>query len=330
MSRERRNAPGSQTSAGATTRSSEAKPAGLRLAVCGHTNLDVQLMVQELPKAGVSAPVLERRTVWGGTAANIARHAGGLGVPVRLWSRVGADFPGARRDALTADGVDLTHLDVDAQGRTPTCFVLTDLVDRQAYCMDQGPMATMAAHPPSQRLVDGMGPGDWLHVATGDPQAYAGVMAHARKQGVSMAFDPGQELRFLYDARSFEKLLGLADLYFCNEAELQVAYNLLSYGDPVQLLDHVEAVVVTRGAQGASLYRSRKKPLHLPAQTVPRVIDPTGAGDALRAGWYAALRRGQDFENALRWGQAAGAAKVQVAGPQSRALRPADLGMLVA
>jgi sugar/nucleoside kinase (ribokinase family) len=310
--------------------SREAKPAGLRLAVCGHTNLDVQLMVQELPKAGQSAPVLERRTVWGGTAANIARHAGGLGVPVRLWSRVGADFPDAWRDALAADGVDLAHLDVVATDRTPTCFVLTGLIDRQAYCMDQGPMATMAAHPPSPRLVEGFGPGDWLHVATGEPQAYAGLMAHARKQGVSVAFDPGQELRFLYDARTLERLLGLADVYFCNEAELQVAYNLTSYGDPVQLLDHVEAVVVTRGAQGASLYRSRKKPVHLPAQTVQRVIDPTGAGDALRAGWYAALRRGQDFENALRWGQAAGAAKVQVAGPQSRALRPADLGMVVA
>lgn len=304
--------------------------ANLRLAVCGHTNLDVQLMVQELPRPGQSAPVLERRTVWGGTAANIARHAAGLGVPVRLWSRVGADFPPAWRDALAADGVDLAHLDVDEAGRTPTCFVLTDLVDQQAYCMDQGPMATMAAHPPSRRLVEGLGAGDWLHLATGDPQAYLGVAKHARDQGLGVAFDPGQELRFLYDARTFQRLLESADVYFCNEAEMQVAYGLMAYGDPVQLLDHVDAVVVTRGAKGASLYRSRKKPVHMAAQQVARVVDPTGAGDALRAGWYAALRRGQDLEGALRWGQAAGAAKVQVAGPQSRALRLADLGFAVA
>lgn len=309
---------------------SKPKADGLRLAVCGHTNLDVQLMVQELPRSGQSAPVLERRTVWGGTAANIARHAGGLGVPVRLWSRVGTDFPEAWRDALTADGVDLAHLDVDPNGRTPTCFVLTDLVDQQAYCMDQGPMATMAAHPPGPRLLEGFGPGDWLHLATGDPQAYVALAKHARDQGVSVAFDPGQELRFLYDSRTFERLLEAADVYFCNEAELQVAYNLMSYGDPVQLLDHVETVVVTRGGKGASLYRTRKAPVHMPARTVPRVIDPTGAGDALRAGWYAGLRRGQDLEGALRWGQAAGAAKVQVAGPQSRALRVADLDLLMA
>lgn len=305
-------------------------PANLRLAVCGHTNLDVQIMVQELPKAGQSAPVLERRTVWGGTGANIARHAAGLGVPVRLWSRVGTDFPAAWREALVADGVDLAYLDIDPAQRTPTCFVLTDLVDRQAYVMDQGPMATMAAHPPARHLVEGLGPGDWLHVATGDPKAYEALMEHARQQGLSVAFDPGQELRFLYDSRSFERLLERADLFFCNEAELQVAYGLMSYGDPEQLLDHVDAVVVTRGERGASLHRTRKKPVQLPANPVPRVVDPTGAGDALRAGWYAALRRGQDFEAALRWGQAAGAAKVQVAGPQSRALRLPDLSMLVA
>ncbi len=287
-------------------------------------------MVQELPKAGQSAPVLERRVVWGGTAANIARHAGGLGVPVRLWSRVGADFPLAWRDALAADGVDLAYLDIDPAGSTPTCFVLTDLVDQQAYAMDQGPMATMAAHPPTPRLVEGLGPGDWLHVATGDPKAYERLMEHARGQGLSVAFDPGQELRFLYDARAFERLMERADVLFCNDAELQVAYNLLGYADPEQLLDHVDAVVVTHGSRGASLHRSRRKPVHLPANPVPRVVDPTGAGDALRAGWYAALRRGQDFEGALRWGQAAGAAKVQVAGPQTRALRLADLGVLVA
>lgn len=299
--------------------------AHLRLAVCGHANLDVQIMVQELPRSGQSVPVLERRVVWGGTAANIARHAGGLGVPVRLWSRVGADFPADWRAALQADGVDVAHLDVDAAAPTPTCFVLTDLVDQQSYCMDQGPMATMAAHPPTSRLLEGLGPGDWLHVATGDPAAYGAIMDAARRQGLQVAFDPGQELRFQYDSKDFERLLDKADLFFCNEAELKVAFDFMAYGDPVQLLDHVEAVVVTRGAQGASLYRPRKKALHQPAQSVPRVVDPTGAGDALRAGWYAALRRGQDFEAALRWGCAAGAAKVQLAGPQPRALQAADL-----
>ena len=86
-----------------------------------------------------------------------------------------------------------------------------------------------------------------------------------------------------------------------NTAELDVALRLLSYGDPVQLLDHAQAIVITRGPQGASLYRPRKKPLHVPAFHV-QGVDPTGAGDAFRAGWYAALRAGHPFDEALRWG----------------------------
>lgn len=296
----------------------------MKLAVCGHTNLDVQLVVQELPRDGNSTPILERRVVWGGTGANIARHAASLGVPTRLWSRVGEDFPDPWRKALSGSGVDLAHLDVVTGQATPTCFVLTDLVDQQAYCMDQGPMAAMSAAPPPARFLQGLGAGDWLHVGTGDPAAYGALVQQARQQGLFVAFDPGQELRFLYDEHDFEGLLNGASLFFCNEAELDVALRLMSYGDPVQLLDHAEAVVVTRGANGATLYRPRKKPLSL-AAFAATVVDPTGAGDAFRAGWYAALHAGKSFEEALRWATAAGAIKVGRATPQDTPVTAAQL-----
>src|SRR5688572_4294218 len=130
-------------------------------AVCGHANIDVQLHVKELPKPGQSVLVLDRRTVWGGTACNIARHAGGLGVGVRLWSRVGDDFPSNWRGALEADGVELAFLDVVRGGRTPTCTILTDLVDRQMYAMDQGAMGQMAENPPDPGLLEGIGSAGW-------------------------------------------------------------------------------------------------------------------------------------------------------------------------
>lgn len=307
----------------------KAAPASPFLAVCGHTNLDVQLSVKEIPKPGQSVPVLERRTVWGGTACNIARQAGGLGVPVRLWSRVGDDFPADWRAAIVADGVDLAQLDVVKGGRTPTCFILTDLLDRQSYCMDQGPMAAMLEHPPAPLLLDGLAEGAWLHVGTGDPLAYAGIVDRARKMGVRVALDPGQELRFQYEVRSFEAILGSAELFFCNEEELRVACDFLRYGGPEQLLDHTKAVVVTRGAKGASLYRRGKKSLHANAFPVARVVDPTGAGDAFRAGWYAALWRKRSEEDALKWGQAAASIVLGYAGAQSHIVKAGEIGALV-
>ncbi|MHB1260673.1 MAG: carbohydrate kinase family protein [Thermoplasmatota archaeon] len=295
------------------------------LAVCGHTNIDLQLHVKELPKAGQSVPVLDRRTVWGGTACNIARHAAGLGVGARLWSRVGDDFPTNWRAALESDGVDLSHLDVAKGGRTPMCTILTDLLDRQCFAMDQGAMAAMAENPPGPALVEGLAPGGWLHLATGDPLAYAPVAAAAREAGVLVALDPGQEITFQYDARSFEGLLDMSDALFVNEHELRVACDFLGYGAPEQFLDHVDTVIVTRAEKGATLYRSKGKPAQVAAFPVAQVVDPTGAGDAVRAGWYAALAQGRPMEQALRWGMAAANIVIRHAGPQDHVVRRAEL-----
>lgn len=296
------------------------------LAACGHANLDVQIGVQDLPHAGASTPAVERRTVYGGTACNIARHAAGLGVPTRLWARVGGDFPPAWRDGLEADGVDLVHLDVEPDGRTPTCYIFTDAQKRQSYVMDQGAMAHATEHPPGPGFLEGLAvSGGWLHISTGPPEAYMALAQEAQKRGIHVAMDPGQELRFAYGALSFERLLDLSDTLFLNAVELDVALRYLSYGDPVQLLDHVDTLVITHGPDGAMLYQDGKKPHRAAAVQVPAVVDPTGAGDALRAGWYAALRDGQDAGTALHWGQAAAAIKIQHQGPQDHVLRRTEL-----
>jgi adenosine kinase len=293
-------------------------------AVCGHSNIDIHLQVKDLPKAEQSSPVLHRRTAWGGTAANIAHHAAGLGVPVRLWSLVGDDFPASWRSALASAGVDASWLESVPGKATPACFVLTDLIDRQAYCMDEGAMAAMTEHPPPATLVDGIAPGGWLHLATGDPLVYAIAADAARSRGLQVALDPGQEMRWRYDRRSFEGLLDLSAAFFVNEEELRVACDFLSYGAPEQFLDHVDTVVVTRGAKGASLYRRKAKAVHLPAFPA-KVLDPTGAGDALRSGWYAALHAGHPMETALRWGLAAAAIKVAHVGGQDHIVTKQEL-----
>src|SRR5262245_23519512 len=124
-----------------------------RLALFGHTNLDVQIQVREFPKPGQSVPVLDRRLAWGGTAANVARHAAGLGLAVRLWSRVGDDFPAAYRAALEADGLDLAAFETRRGQRSPTCTILTDALDRQMYLMDEGAMQSLHDEPaPAEAL----------------------------------------------------------------------------------------------------------------------------------------------------------------------------------
>lgn len=295
------------------------------LAVCGHSNLDVILRVKDLPSAGQSTPVIERRVARGGNGSNIASHAANLGVPVRLWSRVGDDFPADWRSDLERLGVDLSHLAVAPGAATPTCFIFTDLLDRQCFAIDGGPMTAMAQSPPGPGLVDGIAPDGWLHVSTGDPLAYAPVVAAAREAGLRVALDPGQEMSFRYDGRSLAGLLAWCDVLFLNEAELRVACAFLGLSSAEDLLAQIPTLVVTRGAKGASLYRRGDRTVHAPAFPVDRIVDPTGAGDAFRAGWYAALHAGLPTPEALRWGQAAGAAKTRHQGSQSHLLTRDDL-----
>lgn len=291
----------------------------LKLVVVGHSNIDVQIRVERLPQANQSTPALDRRIVYGGTACNIARHAAGLGVDVRLWSRIGDDFPIDWKHALEADGLELAF---DVAGRTPTCFIFTDGTGEQAYCMDQGAMTPPFTVP--QSVLDGA---HWLHVCTGDPASYLPLVESAKAAGINVAFDPGQEIHFAYDAAHFERLLNLADAFFCNQAELDVALRFLRYGDAEQLLDHVDCVVVTQGAAGASLHRSGHIAHHVDAAPAT-VVDPTGAGDALRAGWYAGLAAGLDAPRALACGTEAAAFVVGIEGPQSDVVsRPAVVSL---
>lgn len=287
------------------------------LAVIGHSNIDVQLDVGEMPGGGRSSPVKSRRTVYGGTAANIARHAAGLGCPVRLWSRVGHDFPDAWRDALESDGVELA-LDTPEGALTPTCFILSAPDGEQAYCMDQAAMRPPYTVP--ETVLDGI---QWLHVSTGDPASYQPLVKAAKAQGIQIALDPGQEIHYSYDSKSFHQMLELADLLFVNEVELQAAFKLCNYGDPVQFLDHVDALIVTHGAHGADLWTEAGK-VHVDAAAA-EAVDATGAGDALRAGFYAGLHAGKSMQGALGDGVKAGTFAVTLVGPQPRAIRPDDL-----
>ena len=285
------------------------------LTVLGHSNIDVQLNVAAMPGGGRSSPVSDRRTVYGGTANNIARHAAGMGVPVRLWSRVGGDFPPEWKVGLEDDGVEL-HF--DQADRTPTCYILTVPDGEQAYCMDQGAMT-----PPYEVPAAAWEGSAWLHICTGDPDSYLPVARAAKDAGLKIAFDPGQEIHFAYDAKQFERLLDLADVFFANDTEMEKALGFLRYGDPEQLLDHVDVVVHTHGADGATLH-GLGKPRHVPA-TPAAAVDPTGAGDALRAGWYSGLHDGLEMPEALERGTAAAAVAVSFLGPQSRTITKADL-----
>jgi len=261
------------------------------LGVYGHVILDYIANLEALPAPNTSVQILDRQRFFGGTGGNIARVAARLGVRTALASFVGEDFPPEYREALEADGVDLTDLRVVAGVSTPTAWIFTDRRGNQIAIVDQGPMKSIAKY---QLLKHSIESAEVVHLATGRPEYYLKIAALEANLGKRVAFDPSQEIHYVYTATTFRRLLARSQMFFGNEVEMKRALGFLRRKKPADLLEWVDVVVMTRGGKGSTIL-SKEGEIDVPAISSRKVVDVTGAGDAYRAGFYAGLSRGFDL-----------------------------------
>jgi sugar/nucleoside kinase (ribokinase family) len=290
------------------------------LCVYGHTNVDHLLALRELPERNTSANVLSKRSFFGGTGANMATMASALGVPTALVSYVGRDMPPEFRGLMEAKGVVLDEL-VEVEGQeTPTVWIATDEREDQVALIFQGAMADMASYPLRTK---GAEEALAVHLMTGSPDYYLRLLSQPCLLRKRRALDPAQEIHHVWDAPRFVKALGSVDMLFCNRNELATALRYTGRGSPEELLADVPVIVSTRGVEGVRIF-TRDETLDVPAYRV-RVVDPTGAGDAFRAGFYAGLYHGKGWAECGALGCAA--ASFVVASPGSLTSIP-DWGMV--
>ena len=263
------------------------------LCVYGHTNIDHLLTLKELPERNTSSNVLSKKCFFGGTGANVATLASALGVPTALISYVGKDLPPEFRQLMESKGVILDELvEVDGQ-ETPTVWIATDEKEDQVAYVFQGAMADMSSYPVK---VKGAKEALAIHLMTGSPDYYLRLLGQPNMLRKRRALDPAQEIHHVWDADRFQKALGYTDMFFCNRNELATALRYTGKESPEGLLDSyrgMQVIVNTLGGQGARIY-TKNETLDVPAAKV-EVVDPTGAGDAFRAGFYAGLYRGKSW-----------------------------------
>ncbi len=261
------------------------------LGVYGHVILDYIANLEALPAPNTSVQILDRQRFFGGTGGNIARISARLGVRTALASFVGEDFPAEYREALEAEGVDLMDLRVVPGVSTPTAWIFTDRRGNQIAIVDQGPMKFAGKYEVLAHAVESS---EVVHLGTGRPQYYLKIAALAAKLGKRIAFDPSQEIHYVYTATVFRRLLSRAQMFFGNEVEMKRALGFLRRKNPADLLEWVDVVVMTRGGKGSTILTKEGK-IAVPAIRSRKVVDVTGAGDAYRAGFYAGLSRGLDL-----------------------------------
>lgn len=286
------------------------------LGVFGHTAIDIILQVQKLPKPNSSVAVKERVKRRGGTAANIAKAAGDLDVDVSLASFVGEDFPDEYERSLKRSGVMTYDLKRMEDHSTPTCWILSDHKEEQMAIIDQGAAGEADRFDVElqKRTIEGC---EVLHIGTGRPEYYEKILDSPEAEGKTIGFDPAQELRYVYDAETFERFISRSDHFFCNEEEATVAQEYLEVSCIEDILDLVDTVIVTRGDDGSSLYTDGERK-DIPSFEPDSVLDPTGAGDAYRAGFYSALSEGNELEDCCLFASARASFSVEQHGPQER------------
>ncbi len=249
----------------------------------------------EQGKISVSFLVEEKRMSRGGCGPNIAYNLALLGQRPRLMGAAGQDF-GEYRAWLEAQGVDTSLTVAFPDEFTATFTVITDLEQNQVAGFHAGAMSR--ARELSLRGVD---PAtiDIVIISPNDPVGMLKYAAECREMGIRFVFDPSQQLARFDGAQVLAGLEGAYALTV-NDYELELVKSKTGL-DEAGILERVAMLVVTRGADGATLM-SKERRVDVPVAR-PRVIaDPTGVGDAFRGGLLVGLVRGYSWEVTGRLG----------------------------
>jgi adenosine kinase len=244
----------------------------------------------------------------GGCAPNIAYTLALLGERPLLMATAGEDF-GDYRQWLDAAGID-TSLVQQVDGKfCASFFCSTDQHNNQIASFYTGAMAHAAEL--SFRTVKDCG---LAIVSPNDPAAMVQYSEECRTMGIRYIFDPGQQCARMSGDELNEGLVG-ATIVICNDYEFELLRQKAGVSE-VGILSHSEALVITRGEQGSSVYTGAGR-VDIPAVPPHRIVDPTGVGDAFRGGFMKGLALELPYDVSARLGSVAAAYALEHLGGQS-------------
>jgi len=246
----------------------------------------------------------------GGCAPNIAYTLALLGERPRLMATAGQDFEDYRR-WLQSAGVD-TSLVRDVPGKfTASFFCSTDNDNNQIASFYTGAMAN-AGELSFRDVPDAM----LAIISPNDPGAMTQYAEECRTLKVPFIWDPGQQCARMSGPELRDGLIGAA-IVICNDYELELLRQKTSLGEDA-MLEHVGALVVTKGEEGCSIYSPAGRE-DISAVEPERIVDPTGVGDAFRGGFMKGLAAGADFPVCAQLGAVAATYALEHMGGQSHA-----------
>lgn len=267
------------------------------------------ILPDKLHMLNVAFHVPELQQFFGGTAGNIAYGLRLLGDDPVILAAVGSDF-GAYAAWLDESGLRRDGIHTFDDAYTAQAFITTDLDDNQIIAFHPGAMGR-SAEVGLELISDAI---EWAVVSSNDKAAMQQYAAALKQRGVRTMIDPSHQLPVFQGPELVEFIDG-AELYVANDYEWALTLEQTGLSEAA-LFERVGAAVITRGAEGSTICHGSER-VEIPPVKAEQVVDPTGCGDAYRAGLLYGLTRGWSYEIAGRIGSVMGALNIEQSGPQS-------------
>jgi adenosine kinase len=259
--------------------------------------------------------VPELRREYGGCAINIAYNLKLLGEEPLPMGTAGQDFE-PYRQWLERCGIRQDYIRVLDDVFTAQAFITTDLDDNQITAFHPGAMNRSEVN----KVSDAKG----VTIGIVSPDGRAGMIEHAEQfaaAGIPFIFDPGQGLP-MFGGEDLRRFVEQCTWVTVNDYEWQLVKERTGW-DVDDVKSQVEALIVTRGAEGSVIY-TRQGDYEIPVAKPSAVEDPTGCGDAYRAGLLFGLLRKLDWETTGRIASLMGAIKIERHGTQNHSFTRAQ------
>lgn len=266
------------------------------------------LLADQLHILNVCFLTPEMRREYGGCAANIGYNLKMLGGEPLVMAAVGDDI-GPYLERLASQGLSNSHLKKIAGQFTAQAFITTDLDNNQIIAFHPGAMNF--SH--ENRIDASLG----AKLAIIAPDGKDGMLQHAREcaaSGIPFVFDPGQGLP-MFSGEELEEFVKLADYVAVNDYEGKMLEE--KTGSSLEAMARgVKALILTLGSQGSVIFANGQRH-EIPVVKAKAILDPTGCGDAYRAGLLHGIARGWDWPSTGRLGALMGSIKIEHRGAQN-------------
>ena len=285
-----------------------------------------QIMADQVHILNVSFLVPTLRREYGGCAGNIAYTLHILGGEPVILAALGVDG-GDYLARIQRWGADISLIHRDAELHTAQCHITTDRDNNQITAFHPGAMTNahlMEVPQPGQRSD--------LKIAIVAPDGRDAMWQHSHQMaqaGIPFIFDPGQQLP-QFNGDEHREILSLAQWVTMNDYEARMLEERTGESpEKISQRPNIRGVIVTLAEAGCELWERGRRSLE-PGVPAAQIADPTGCGDAFRAGLLYGLERGWSLARCAGLGNRLGSLKIAQRGPQNHVLTPAHRSELTA